>query len=112
MLLTEMIERNARRRPQREALVGSSTRLTYAELANRIERTARCLAGLGVTKGDRVLVQMNNVVPYAELYFSVPMLGAILVPLNVRLTPPELRYFVRGSTIVRKRGESNRAAHA
>ena len=100
MLLHEIIERNARRLPYREAIVGEGYRLTHRKFAQRVERIARSLAGLGIAKGDRVLVQMGNLVPYAELYFSVPMLGAILVPLNVRLTPRELRYFVRHSAAV------------
>jgi acyl-CoA synthetase (AMP-forming)/AMP-acid ligase II len=100
MVLTELIERNARRRPQREALVGGDLRLTYAQLAKRIELIARCLIKLGVTQGDRVLVQMSNLVPYVELYFAVPLLGAILVPLNVRLTSNELHYFISHSGAV------------
>lgn len=94
MLLTEIIERNARRRPHKEAAVSGNIRITHAELSKRVERTASCLSGLGICKGDRVLVQMSNIVPYVELYFAVPKLGAILVPLNVRLTPTELPYYI------------------
>lgn len=97
MKLPEIIERNARRYPRREALVQDETRLTHAELAARVEHTARCLAGLGLNKGDRILVQMNNQIPYVELYFAAPLLGIILVPLNVRLTPAELPYFIAHS---------------
>jgi len=100
VLLSEIIERNARRHAHREALVGSGLRITHAELAARVEKTARCLAGLGIGKGDRVLVQMNNNVRYVELYFAVPKLRAILVPLNVRLTTAELPYFVSNSGAV------------
>jgi acyl-CoA synthetase (AMP-forming)/AMP-acid ligase II len=97
MKVIDIIERNARRRPDREALVEGEARLTHGELAGRVEHTARCLAGLGLKKGDRILVQMSNLIPYVELYFAAPMLGAILVPLNVRLTPAELPYFITHS---------------
>lgn len=109
MLLTEIIERNAQRRPRDEALVGSGVRLTHAELAQHIQRAARCLARLGIKEGDRVLVQMSNLVPYVELYFAVPMLRAILVPLNVRLTPSELRYFIFHSGAVCLVADAERA---
>ncbi len=94
MLVTEMIERNSRRRPHKEVLVGDGIRLNHFELGQRVERVASYLFKLGIAKGDRVLVQMSNRIPYAELYFAVPKIGAILVPLNVRLTPVELPYFI------------------
>jgi acyl-CoA synthetase (AMP-forming)/AMP-acid ligase II len=97
MLITELIERNIRRCPYREAIVGDCLRLNYDELAQRIERTARCLVKLGIGKGDRVLVQMSNLVPYVELYFAVPQIGAILIPINVRLVPAELSFFISDS---------------
>jgi acyl-CoA synthetase (AMP-forming)/AMP-acid ligase II len=100
LLVTELIERNARRRPHREALVGDGVRLNHLELAQRIEWVARCLARLGIVRGDRVLVQMSNKIPYVELYFAVPKIGAILAPLNVRLTPVELPYFISHSGAV------------
>jgi acyl-CoA synthetase (AMP-forming)/AMP-acid ligase II len=100
LLVTELIERNARRRPHREALVGDGVRLNHLELAQRIDWVARCLARLGIVRGDRILVQMSNKIPYVELYFAVPKIGAILVPLNVRLTPVEFPYFISHSGAV------------
>ncbi|VBB44881.1 putative Long-chain-fatty-acid--CoA ligase FadD13 [uncultured Desulfatiglans sp.] len=97
MKISELVERNARRNPGREALVQDDVRLTYAQLAERVMHIASCLANLGVEKGDRILVQMGNLIPYVELYFAAPLLGAILVPLNVRLAPAEMPYFIEHS---------------
>jgi acyl-CoA synthetase (AMP-forming)/AMP-acid ligase II len=103
MTVAELIARNARRRPQREALVGEGRRLSHARLAARVAHVAGALTSMGLGRGDRVLVQMANLTPYVELYFAVPLLGAILVPLNVRFTPAELPYYLdhsRASVLV------------
>ncbi len=103
MTVAEIIARNARRRPQQEALVGDGRRLTHARLAARVAHVAGALHSMGLGRGDRVLVQMANLTPYVELYFAVPLLGAILVPLNVRFTPAELPYYLdhsRASVLV------------
>ena len=97
MLLSEIIRRNARRRPHQEAILGENERVTHAQLADRIDHTARCMAELGIVKKDRVLVQMANEIPYVELYFALCNLGAIMVPVNVRLIPAELDYIISHS---------------
>src|SRR5229473_662250 len=58
--------------------------ITYSEFYQTVENTARKLATLGATKGDRVAVLMQNSPEYLDLYYSVAMTGAIIVPLNTR----------------------------
>jgi len=78
----------------RTALVDGELRRTYAELADRCERLAGALAGLGVAPGDRVSVLAPNVGVALEAHFGVPWAGAVLNALNTRLSAGELAYVV------------------
>ena len=71
--------------------------LTWSELDERTNRLANGLAARGVGHGDRVAILSNNTPAYLELVPAVHKLGAILVPLNVRLAAAELRYLVEHS---------------
>ena len=62
----------------------------YAEFFARIDRAAAMLVGLGVKAGDRVGVMDWDSHRYLELFFAVPMLGAVLHTVNVRLTPEQV----------------------
>jgi fatty-acyl-CoA synthase len=78
--------------PDRLALVdaGDGTRLTYAQLDARAERAAGFLAGQGVARGDRVGVLSLNRAPVVDLLFGCGKIGAVLTPLNTRLSSTEL----------------------
>jgi fatty-acyl-CoA synthase len=78
----------------RTALVDGGTRRTYGELADRCERLAGALAGLGVRPGDRVSVLAPNTGVALEAHFGVPWAGAVLNALNTRLSAGELAYIV------------------
>ncbi len=64
--------------------------VTYAELADRVERLSRALADLGVGRGDRVAYLGLNDIATFEVFFATARLGGIFVPLNTRLTAPEI----------------------
>jgi fatty-acyl-CoA synthase len=79
--------------PEREALLelDSGRRCSYAELDARANRAAHVLsARFGVRRGDRVAVLAHNSAAFVELFFAAGKLGAILVPLNWRLSAIEL----------------------
>lgn len=76
--------------PDRIALVADSREWTFAELDAEADRTARKLAFLGVGEGDRVATLIDGGSSAAILPHATLRLGAILVPLNTRLTPGEL----------------------
>ena len=78
----------------KEAVVCKGERLTYQRLGERVRRAAAALSALGVVKGDRVAYLGLNCHRLVELYYAVPGLGAILSPLNVRLTQPELEFIL------------------
>ncbi|MHB1981068.1 MAG: long-chain-fatty-acid--CoA ligase [Sulfobacillus sp.] len=78
----------------KEAVVCKDVRLTYRQFGKRVRQMAGALAALGVGRGDRVAYLGLNCHRLVELYYAVPGLGAILSPLNVRLTQPELEFIL------------------
>ena len=82
--------RRARIAPHRVALRDEDRSLTYAELADRVDRLAGGLARLGVRAGDRVAYLGPNALATFEALFATCRLGAVFVPLNTRLATPEL----------------------
>ena len=78
----------------KEAVVCKDVRLTYRQFGQRVRKMAGALSALGVGKGDRVAYLGLNCHRLVELYYAVPGLGAILSPLNVRLTQPELEFIL------------------
>ncbi len=91
-VLPDWLAHRARTVPERLAVMVGGERWTYAELDVRATRAARRLAALGVGEGDRVAVLLRNGASMVELVHAVPRLGAILVPLNVRLAAAELAW--------------------
>ncbi len=76
----------------RDAATCGGVRLTYGQTAERCRRLGGALRGLGLSSGDRVAVIGPNCHRYLELYQGVPGAGMVIVPLNARHTPAELRY--------------------
>ena len=74
---------------------GSIHRTTWAQSLHRARRLAAALRRLGVGPGDRVATLCWNHDRHFEAYFAVPLLGAVLHTLNLRLHPDELAYIAR-----------------
>jgi fatty-acyl-CoA synthase len=88
--------------PDKPALVDLATgrALSYRELDARADRTARLLRDqLGIRVGDRVALLGQNRPEHVELFFAVAKLGAILVPINWRLSPDEMAYVLGNSAL-------------
>jgi fatty-acyl-CoA synthase len=84
-----------RRRPKsgsKTALVAGEREVSYEQLADRSLRLAHALKDRGVVKGDRVAYLGENHPAFLETLFACGILGAIFVPLNTRLAPPEIRF--------------------
>lgn len=94
MSIVEGLKKSARESPGKVASICGSTRLTFQEVDERVNRLSNALAALGVTRGDRVAILSLNCHRFFELYYGVPQLGAIVVPINFRLTSPEIKYIV------------------
>lgn len=84
------------------AVIEGELSLSYAQLANRINKLANALRALDVQKGSRVAYLGNNHSAFLETLFACGGIGAIFVPLNTRLTPRELNYALvdSGSTVL------------
>jgi fatty-acyl-CoA synthase len=88
------VARRAARSPDAVALVDgpTGTRTSYAELDDRVGARAGRLAALGIGHGDRVALLGENSPAYLEWLFAAARLGAIAVPVNMRLAAPEVAY--------------------
>lgn len=80
------------------AVVCGDARFTYREFNERADRLSTALALLGVGRGDRVAFLSFNCHRLLEAYFGVPQLGAILLPLNIRLSAEELSYILNDAS--------------
>ncbi len=81
----------------REAVTCGTTRYTWKEFDQRTDYLARGLAALGIQRGDRVAVLMLNCHRYLELYYATARMGAVIVPLNIRLARPEIVFILNDS---------------
>ena len=79
------------------AILHEQHRITYREFSDRVEHSARRMAALGMRKGDRVAVLMGNSPAYLNLYFSLPLLGALIVPINTRWHAKEITFTLNDS---------------
>ena len=93
----EFARRARRLYPEREAVVDGDLRLTYRQLFDRCDRWSAALQGLGVRPGDRVAYIAPNTHAQLESFYAVPQIGAVLVPVNYRLTAADFVYLIQHS---------------
>jgi len=92
--LSRLIEHHADRFPERPAFGFGDAVVGYGQLLERTRRTAGALRENGVGRGDVVGVLLYNRLEFVELMLATSHLGAIFMPLNWRLAPPELAYIL------------------
>lgn len=88
------LERTLRVFPEKTGIVDGDRRLTYAAFGARVYRLANALRRKGIEPGDRVAILCRNATEMLEAHFGIPQIGAILVPINVRLTTDEIAYIL------------------
>jgi O-succinylbenzoic acid--CoA ligase len=111
-LLPDWLMRCAGNFPTRLAVQCGQTRWTFAELDRQATRLAQQLATAGVQASDRVALLASNGLAFVTCVHALTRLGAVLVPLNTRLTPAELRWHlqdVRASLLVSDTSQRSRA---
>src|SRR5581483_9431289 len=86
--------RAAKLYPDKTAIVDGARRYTYRDFQARVNQLAHALLALGVRKGDRVCILSPNSHFFLESYYGVTQIGAILVPLNYRLTAADHEYII------------------
>jgi len=92
LLIKHILEAGVRYEPGREIVYRNLIRYDYTKLEERIKRLANLLTCLGVKAGDTVAMLDWDSHRYLEAYFAVPMIGAILHTVNVRLSPAQILY--------------------
>jgi fatty-acyl-CoA synthase len=99
----DFMRRSRRLYPAREAVVDGDLRLTYEQFFDRCDRWSTVLQrSFGLRKGDRVATIAPNTHAQLESFYAVPQLGAVLVPINYRLTAEDFAYILThsGATVV------------
>lgn len=112
MNLGRLLTQTARRLPDAPALFWRDRCWTFAELDERVDRLAEALRGLGIAKGDRVLVHSRNSNAMFESMWACFKAGAVWVPTNFRLTPAEVAYLGASSRAVVMLRDAGFQAHA
>jgi fatty-acyl-CoA synthase len=93
----DFARRTRRLHGDREAVVDGGLRLSYAQFFDRCDRWSAALQGLGVQPGDRVATIAPNTHAQLESFYAVPQIGAVLVPINYRLSADDFAYIVNHS---------------
>jgi fatty-acyl-CoA synthase len=93
----EFARRTRKLYAHREAVVDGESRWTYGEFLQRCDRWSAALQRMGVAQGDRVAVIAPNTHAMLESFYAVPQLGAVLVPINYRLTAQDFAYMIEHS---------------
>ncbi len=94
LLIKNLLDNPIRQFPNQEIVYGDFKRQTYREMGERIHRLASGLAGLGVRRGDTVAVMDWDSHRYLECFFAIPMMGAVLHTINIRLSPEQILYTI------------------
>jgi len=93
----DFARRTRRLHGSREGVVDGGLRLSYEQFFDRCDRWSAALQGLGVGQGDRVATIAPNTHGQLEAFYAVPQIGAVLVPVNYRLTADDFAYIVNHS---------------
>ena len=91
------LERSAYIYPEKTAVVYGDHSYTYATFKDRVLRMATALKQRGIGRDDKVAFLCPNIPPTLEAHYGVPLLSAVLVTINIRLSPREIAYIIQDS---------------
>src|SRR4051812_47043171 len=94
LTIRHILDRGVMQARNQEIVYADRVRMTYATLAERVNRLASALSALGVTPGKTVAVMDWDSHRYLEAFFAVPMMGAVLHTVNVRTSPDQILYTI------------------
>ncbi|WP_372972632.1 fatty acid--CoA ligase [Marinobacter sp.] len=92
LLIKNLLASGPRYNPDQEIVYANRSKYTYTDLVDRIHRLANALTDAGVGPGDVVAVMDWDTPRYLECFFAIPMIGAVLHTVNVRLSPEQIVY--------------------
>ena len=94
LLLNGLLEAGVRKAPEQQIHYSDQQAFTYRQMSSRINQLASVLTAHGVSKGQTVAVMDWDSHRYLECFFAIPMLGAVLHTINVRLSPEQILYTI------------------
>jgi acyl-CoA synthetase (AMP-forming)/AMP-acid ligase II len=94
MIHAHALGRASRYYPEQTAISSGGTRRTFRDLHDRVARIAAALAKHGFQSGDRLALLLPNEPDYLELVYACARLGVIAVPVNTRLSVPEIDHLI------------------
>jgi acyl-CoA synthetase (AMP-forming)/AMP-acid ligase II len=97
MNLGQIQKINAKKFPETVALKDATRAFTYPQMNSRINKLANSLFSLGLQKGDKIAVLLENCIEICELFMATAKAGIIIVPINFRLVSAEVEYIVNNS---------------
>ena len=92
-----LLRRNIQIAAKETATIDGTRKRSWADMGERVARLAAALRGLGAGDGTRVAMLALNSDRYYEYFFAVPWAGGVFVPINTRLAPPEIEYWLSDS---------------
>jgi fatty-acyl-CoA synthase len=94
LLIKNILQAPIQDHPGQEITYAGTLRFTYAQFRERVARLAAMLQAQGVKPGDTVAVMDYDSHRYLECYFAIPMIGAVLHTINIRLSPEQMAYTI------------------
>jgi fatty-acyl-CoA synthase len=94
LLIKNIIQAPIQDNPDQEIVYAETLRFTYAQFRERVARLAAMLVAQGVKPGNTVAVMDYDSHRYLECYFAIPMIGAVLHTINIRLSPEQMVYTI------------------
>jgi long-chain acyl-CoA synthetase len=97
LCLPDILERTAKRYPDKDALIFKEDKMSFKELKDKVDRLATCLSGFGIKKGDSVAILLPNLSPCVISYYAILRIGAIVVMNNPLYSDRELEHQLNDS---------------
>lgn len=97
MTISEIMYQNARKYPNKEAVVFENLRLTYKVIDEESNKVANSIIGLGIKKGDKVSMMVSNSDKFIIMYFGIIKAGGVVIPINTKLTSREVMFILKNS---------------
>ncbi|MCO5248451.1 MAG: fatty acid--CoA ligase [Chitinophagales bacterium] len=92
LLIKSILQNSLKYQPDNEIIYRDTFRMNYRDLNKRVAQLANVLTSIGVKEGDVIGVVDFDSHRYLELYFAIPMVGAVLHTINYRLSPQQILY--------------------
>lgn len=97
MNVIELVDGNAGRHPDKTALCSMDKSFTFRQVKEKSEQAAACFQALGIKKGDPVAIMSQNSFDFVFSFFGILKSGGVVVPVNHKLTSPEVDYILENS---------------